>query len=116
VFRGDVGWINGGSIGDRLSLMRGGLGARMSTGGKALSSSGLDRSLGSQWRAWNSALAVRPRVSPVGKGLAPAACGLGWGVRLRWRGVWGRGWGWRRLDLEALVSTLVRVDRVVVAS
>jgi hypothetical protein len=89
VFGGDVGWISGGSTGDRLSLMRGGLGARMSTGGKAPSSSGLGRSLGSQWRAWNSALAVRPRVSPVGKGLAPAACGLGWGVRLRWRGVGG---------------------------
>jgi hypothetical protein len=71
---------------------------------------------GSRRPAWYMVSVVRPRVSPDSKGSASTSRGPGWGVRLRWRGVWGRGWGWRRLDLDALVSTLVGVDRVVVAS
>jgi hypothetical protein len=66
---------------------------------------------GSQRWAWHSSSAVRPGVGPDCKGSALIARGPSRGVRLGWCGVG----GWRPLDLEVLVSALVKVGRVVVA-
>jgi hypothetical protein len=71
----------------------------------------LGRGRGSQRWAWHSSSTVRPGVDPDCKGSALTARGPSRGVRLGWRGVG----GWRRLDLEVLVSALVKVGRAVVA-